>query len=696
MSLVIKRSPAVDSNKRAWSQVYDDINDIIKAVNRKSTDESRTKGSDGNDGNIRLFKDNSKAKYFIEGKFKDGWAKRELLFSDADDATQDESINFSATESYVKPDGTVPFTSPVVGIAPSNASHLTTRGYADTGRLTSVTKSGNNLVFGMTDTASNITFSQFGANAFNSTAIPTTFVASLTNADASGQTLIEASTGSLYRLGGGDNITITTDDPGGGQTWVQIDCDINTSNFLGSSVNRIEGIRTFDTDAFTATQSMGSGGYIILDEDNSNVTATFNTVTVGGTSYPSVRLNGAAGYTHPTSAGNKHVPSGGSSGQFLKYSSSGTAIWATPSYTTNTDTNHYITGGSINSSGVLTLTGTGSSGALIDLSEQFLLTSAGALTATSTHTLTNKSGNISQWTNNSGYATASSSTAFTNKSGNIDQWTNNSGYITSSDDCNSPNVVQTITLTGDVTGSGTGSFATTVANDSHTHNTQYYTQATIDTTLADYAPKANPAFTGTVKCEDGLFVVDTDDESGYSAGFKKAAVDRVDIGWGGSGGGNMEVYSKSHSSRPGEFKVIYGGSGSTGAIYFTHYDGSNWTDRTKIDLSGHFHTDGDVYAYSNSVGSDRKLKKNIKDTKYGLSDVLKLRGVDFDWKEKRDGVHDIGVIAQEVREVIPEVVNEVTDLVEDKYLSVDYSKLVPVLIESIKELKEEIDGLRKS
>jgi len=45
-------------------------------------------------------------------------------------------------------------------------------------------------------------------------------------------------------------------------------------------------------------------------------------------------------YTHPTSAGNKHIPSGGASGEFLRYSSSGTASWATPSYTTNTDTTY--------------------------------------------------------------------------------------------------------------------------------------------------------------------------------------------------------------------------------------------------------------------------------------------------------------------------------------------------------------------
>ncbi len=45
-------------------------------------------------------------------------------------------------------------------------------------------------------------------------------------------------------------------------------------------------------------------------------------------------------YTHPSTAGNKHIPSGGSSGQFLKYNSSGTATWATPSYTTNTNTTY--------------------------------------------------------------------------------------------------------------------------------------------------------------------------------------------------------------------------------------------------------------------------------------------------------------------------------------------------------------------
>jgi len=53
----------------------------------------------------------------------------------------------------------------------------------------------------------------------------------------------------------------------------------------------------------------------------------------------------------------------------------------------------------------------------------------------------------------------------------------------------SPNVVQTITLTGDVTGSGTGSFATTVGNDTHTHDTRYYTETEL--TNRSVSPKVN-------------------------------------------------------------------------------------------------------------------------------------------------------------------------------------------------------------
>ena len=65
-----------------------------------------------------------------------------------------------------------------------------------------------------------------------------------------------------------------------------------------------------------------------------------------------------------------------------------------------------------------------------------------------------------------------------------------------------------------------------------------------------------------------------------------------------------------------------------------------------------------------------------------------MRGVYYDKKDKRS----VGVIAQEMQEVMPEVV--VTDDTEDKHLSVAYGNLVGVLIEAVKELSEEVEKLK--
>lgn len=131
-------------------------------------------------------------------------------------------------------------------------------------------------------------------------------------------------------------------------------------------------------------------------------------------------------------------------------------------------------------------------------------------------------------------------------------------------------------------------------------------------------------------------------------------------------------------------------------LRFSTYSGSALVERMRIESDGDVHCDADVIAFSSTIGSDRRLKKNIADIKYGLNDVLKLRGVEFDWNRKDyDKKHDVGFIAQEVREVIPELVKRVNGLNnKDSFLTVDYAKLVPVLVESIKELKQEIKDLK--
>lgn len=60
---------------------------------------------------------------------------------------------------------------------------------------------------------------------------------------------------------------------------------------------------------------------------------------------------------------------------------------------------------------------------------------------------------------------------------------------------------------------------------------------------------------------------------------------RMDMGWGGGGGGNFELYSRGHYERAGQFKIIYGG-GDFGAVYFTHFDGTSWNNKMVLTKNG--------------------------------------------------------------------------------------------------------------
>jgi hypothetical protein len=96
-----------------------------------------------------------------------------------------------------------------------------------------------------------------------------------------------------------------------------------------------------------------------------------------------------------------------------------------------------------------------------------------------------------------------------------------------------------------------------------------------------------------------------------------------------------------------------------------------------------------LYCYGSlSSPSDIKLKENVEDLPYGLDDVAQMRPVEYDLKV--DGRHDIGFIAQEMQEVVPDVVKEM----EDGTLSIQYAKLVPVLVNAIKELQAEVELLK--
>ena len=93
-----------------------------------------------------------------------------------------------------------------------------------------------------------------------------------------------------------------------------------------------------------------------------------------------------------------------------------------------------------------------------------------------------------------------------------------------------------------------------------------------------------------------------------------------------------------------------------------------------------------VFSGTVSANSDIKLKTNIKTISNALDKVSRLRGVEYDRIDYDN--HEIGVIAQEVEKVIPEVVGD-----NNGTKSVAYGNLVGLLIEAIKEQNQKIDNL---
>lgn len=101
-------------------------------------------------------------------------------------------------------------------------------------------------------------------------------------------------------------------------------------------------------------------------------------------------------------------------------------------------------------------------------------------------------------------------------------------------------------------------------------------------------------------------------------------------------------------------------------------------------------TNGNMTAQNFFSVSDQRFKKNISTITDAGSMLKQIRGVRFDWL--RDGSHDIGVIAQEVFEVIPEAI---VSSMNGSMLTVAYNKIIPLLIETIKELQNRVEVLEK-
>ena len=133
-------------------------------------------------------------------------------------------------------------------------------------------------------------------------------------------------------------------------------------------------------------------------------------------------------------------------------------------------------------------------------------------------------------------------------------------------------------------------------------------------------------------------------------------------------------------------------AGTINGVITSNGSGNGATVETNLIFNG---TDlrvvgGDVVAF---YSSDKRLKDNITPISNPIKKILQIGGYTFNWNEKQDTYEgqDVGVIAQEVEKVLPEVVENR----ENGYKAVKYEKMVPLLIEAIKDQQKQIDELKE-
>jgi hypothetical protein len=144
-------------------------------------------------------------------------------------------------------------------------------------------------------------------------------------------------------------------------------------------------------------------------------------------------------------------------------------------------------------------------------------------------------------------------------------------------------------------------------------------------------------------------------------------------------------------------QVVVAGSGNNAAAVTLSLPQSIATTSdvqfNNITASAGIRATGDIIAY---YSSDERLKENINPIPNALSKVELISGNTYDWKEGFDNIHphkgnDVGVIAQEIEKVLPQVVINR----DNGYKAVDYEKIVPLLIEAIKELSAKVKELER-
>ena len=276
-----------------------------------------------------------------------------------------------------------------------------------------------------------------------------------------------------------------------------------------------------------------------------------------------------------------------------------------------------------------------------------------------------RNGTDVSYIDNSGNFIGNASTATALTSMNISQFTNDSGYITSYVDTDTNYYVTgatfntstgVITMTRNDGGTVTVDIDGKYAESSHTHDDRYFTETESD---GRFQPLENQRLS-----------------TGNSPTFGQVFTTQIGINDSG-----IDCYMEVGDGNPTEDGISYGGT-------FNFYGDKS------VGLS-HLYFGGAYVTYNFVVGgritenSSIRYKKDVETLEGGLDKVLAMRGVTY--VKKDTGIKEVGLIAEELAEILPEVVGFDTQGQPD---SVSYSRITAILIEAIKDLKKEIDELK--
>jgi hypothetical protein len=114
-------------------------------------------------------------------------------------------------------------------------------------------------------------------------------------------------------------------------------------------------------------------------------------------------------------------------------------------------------------------------------------------------------------------------------------------------------------------------------------------------------------------------------------------------------------------------------------------------NRVRVTAGGNLECEGNITAYTTTSISDINQKENIQQISDPIEKVKQISGYTFDWKNS--GEHSGGVIAQEVEQIMPDVVKEVSIRDGDEMKAVDYQAIIGLLVETVKDLNKRIEDL---